>query len=55
MNASSGLFAIMRVVGHQRFVVRKGFRRKIFEQIVTVVYLKKQQISQESTCVGSSF
>ena len=28
---------------------------KIFEQIVTIAYLKNQQISQENTCLGVSF
>ena len=47
MLAFSNVFVIVRVAGDQRFV-DKGYGRKIFEHIVTVAYLKKQQISQES-------
>ena len=32
----------MRVAGDQRFVVRKRYSWKIFEQVVTVAYLKKK-------------
>ena len=41
----------MRVVGDQRFVVRKRHSWSIFEEVVTVAY----QISLESNCVEVSF
>ena len=55
MNVFPNLLVIVVVDLHQRFVMRKGHRWKIFEQIVTVVYVKKQQILQENTCVRVSF
>ena len=46
----------MRVAGDQRFVVRERHSWKIFEQVVTVAYLKKKnQISLEANFVESSF
>ena len=59
----------MRAAGDQIIVVRKRYRWKFFEQIITVAYVKSShrkcsiknvllkilQISQENTCVGVSF
>ena len=45
----------MRVAGDQRFVVRERHSWKIFKQVVTVAYLKKNQISLEANIVEGSF
>ena len=45
----------MRVARDQRFVVPKRHSWNIFEQVVTVAYLKKNQISLEINCVEVSF
>ena len=42
VNAFSNQFVIVRVAGDQRFVVRERHSWKIFEQVVTVAYLKKK-------------
>ena len=42
VNAFSNYFVIVRAAGYQRFLVNKRYRRKIFVQIATVAYLKKQ-------------
>ena len=54
MNAFSSMFVIVRVAGNQRFVERKRHSWKIFEQVVIVAYLKKNQISFETNCVEVS-
>ena len=42
MHGFSNTFVIGRVAGYQRLVVCKRYRLDIFEQIVAVVYLKRQ-------------
>ena len=42
----------MKNKGSQRFAVRKRYSWKIFEQVVTVADLKKQQVPQETINTG---
>ena len=49
------LVFIVKVAGDQRLVVRKRHSWNNFEQIVTVAYPKKKQISLERNCVEVSF
>ena len=42
MGTKTLYFVIVRVAGNQGFLVHKRYRRKIFVQIATVAYLKKQ-------------
>ena len=55
MKAFSNQFVIVRVAGDQGFFVHKRHSWNIFEQVVTVAYLKKNQILLETNCAEVSF
>ena len=42
MNAFSNWFVTVRVAGDNRFALHEGYWSKGFDQIVTIVYLRKQ-------------